>query len=589
MIYGENFIMEKEKTGDRRIDSGYEGENRFVIEYQRVKSNSNLVCMPHFGRTDPDFLICSPKVGFMICEVKNVKLHNIFRIETDGTIHYRNQSINPWKQVKRHREACSDFIQSTYKNDLYRCVSAYVVFTNFTKSEFKQKFKLVLSSWNVKQKEMFFARFKFIDDIASFHLWNSNANAQNLLKLFDFTGFCEHVRPDFTTSPNHKINDFLNPINIDNRLSFVNSHKLTQFDLYGIWNQYQEMSKKFRFKRYYEIRKDFFESQKNNIEKNLSEIKTEIIKRQKRLSESDAQERELDKQVHIFTEKYYFFVSEKLNEIFEIKKKSLSLYIAEQYKWYNSITENVTQVAVGAALVGSKMLNRVRPNEKTEQIEKRISDIDLRTNIQKKFDSITNEEVLRNQVEKLMSICLEKYIEDWQEYLSAGHLFDYNKYEYQLGENVDRISRGITETQLAFVSGVTTTAMAAAGLAAGWHTMAYAVSNIVPAGLAITAGLTLVSALSSKGKRVSVIQNEVTSILENYRYAVRENVLENKVNNGMTIREWLHRLGEEIGNQVVDPSLRNELVSNILELERVNQILQNEVDQIQRLIDSECE
>ena len=585
MIYGDQFIMEKKETGDRRIDSGNEGERKFVQEYRRCKYKSNLVCMPHFGRTDPDFLICSPEVGFMICEVKNVKLHNIQHIEPNGKIHYGNQKPNPWIQVKKHRDSCADFIHTTYGNDLYKFVYGYVVFTSITKSNFQKKFASVIKFWKKSQMESFFERFKFVDEIPNYQNWNNRNSEPKSRIYFDFSSFCEQIRPDFTSSPNHKINVFLDSENLNKRFSVINFQVVTQVDVSGIWCQYRKINSNFRFKRYYEIRKSILDSLQNTIEKNQNEIKTEIIKQQKKLSELQAREKDLDNQVHILTEKYCVFISDSLNLIFESKRKSLSKYIEEQYKWHHSITENVTQVAVGAALIGSKVFNHVSSNGK---FEKKIEDIDLRTNIQRKFDSLTDEEVLRNQVEKIIRNGFEKYSDDWQAYLKLGNLFERGGYEYQFSGKADQMSKSITETQLAFVSGITTTVIATAGLAAGWHTMAYAVSSIVPAGLAITTGLTLFSALSSKGKRVNVIQNEVVSILENYRYAVRENVLENRASNGMTIREWFTYLGEEVKAQVVDSFEKDIVIKNIVELESANQVLQNEVNQIQILLNTEC-
>ncbi|MDT2827625.1 hypothetical protein P7H59_04050 [Enterococcus viikkiensis] len=593
MIYGEKIILQKSITENSRLDSGSEGEKQFVRAFLNTefKNQHYLVCMPHFGGTNPDFLICSPEIGFLICEVKNVKLHNLNRIEPNGSLFYNNdQSTNPWRQAKWHRDECSDYLQSSYREDFYLDVKYCVIFTSITKTSFLKKFREQIAVWSTDQKDKFFKRFKFLDEIQNYYCWHYISEYQKeRLLMFDFEQFCRTVTPDFIGSPNPRLNLFLDSTMLERRISIINSLQFIPENLSDLWNEYTIICDSFRYKRYYSLRVQALTSLKRSAERIQSDLKTEIIKEQKYLSELQALEREISKHSLILTENYCTQISNRLDNLFEIRKKRLINYVTEQYKWHNSITENVIQGFMDIAKVGSKIVNKIRPTEKTEVFEKKIEEIDIRTNIQKKFDLYTNEQILLKQIKRIVDDCLETYLKDWGQYLEEkclvnSHNLNPNDPDYQFSGDIGKMSKELTDSQLAFMSGLSTTAMATVGLAAGWHTMAYAISSVVPAGLVMTASITLVSALSSKEKKITSIKNDISNLIENYRYVVRESVLDNKSKNNLTIRECFTQTGEEIKKQIIESFDIDSPRIRIHDFDMIIQVLQNEIYEIDQFL-----
>jgi hypothetical protein len=134
-----------------------------------LPSDTYVIAQPEIGVLEPDFLIVSPKYGFRIVEVKNLKIKYIDRVLSNGGLLTKYKDSNPFAQVKSHVQALKNYLLSNHTHlivsDPYRLIGYCVVHAGFTRREFEYKFNNQLMKWTEKERKEYFNYHYFLEDL----------------------------------------------------------------------------------------------------------------------------------------------------------------------------------------------------------------------------------------------------------------------------------------------------------------------------------------------------------------------------------------------------------------------------------------
>ena len=134
-----------------------------------LPSDTYVISQPEIGVLEPDFLIVSPKYGFRVVEVKNLKIQYIDSIFSNGGLQTKYKHLNPFVQVKSHVEALKNYLLSNHSHlsvsDPYRLIGYCVVHAGFTRKEFEYKFNNQLMKWTEKERKEYFNYHYFLEDL----------------------------------------------------------------------------------------------------------------------------------------------------------------------------------------------------------------------------------------------------------------------------------------------------------------------------------------------------------------------------------------------------------------------------------------
>ncbi|MEL3971101.1 nuclease-related domain-containing protein [Rossellomorea oryzaecorticis] len=134
-----------------------------------LPSDTYVIAQPEIGVLEPDFLIVSPKYGFRIVEVKNLKMQYIDKVLSNGGLITKYKNSNPFTQVKSHGQGLKNYLLSNHPrlsvSDPYRLIGYCVVHAGFTRRDFEYKFNSQLIKWTEKERKEYFKYHYFLEDL----------------------------------------------------------------------------------------------------------------------------------------------------------------------------------------------------------------------------------------------------------------------------------------------------------------------------------------------------------------------------------------------------------------------------------------
>jgi hypothetical protein len=167
-----------------------------------LPDDTYVISHPVIGRFEPDFLVISPRYGFILIEVKNWSLDPIISASSNGTLEILEDIQNPFAQIRAHVEDLSGYLSFNQRDlkEPYRLIGFAVVHYGFTKEQFVTKFNTD-TSWNPDQAAAYYRHHIFRD-----HL---NQNIDSALK-----GTLKYPLPASYRLPEDLIKDIVSRISL---------------------------------------------------------------------------------------------------------------------------------------------------------------------------------------------------------------------------------------------------------------------------------------------------------------------------------------------------------------------------------------
>lgn len=170
LYIGKEVLLAKRQDISRLTDNmkkGLTGEievGDLLSKY--LPDDTYLISHPVIGKFEPDFLVVSPRYGFVIIEVKNWSLEPIKSASSNGTFQILDNIQNPFAQIRKHIEDLSGYLLSNHPDikEPYRLIGCAVIQYGFNKQEFVKRFNID-KSWNPDQARDYFKFNLFKDQL----------------------------------------------------------------------------------------------------------------------------------------------------------------------------------------------------------------------------------------------------------------------------------------------------------------------------------------------------------------------------------------------------------------------------------------
>lgn len=309
------------------------------------------------------------------------------------------------------------------------------------------------------------------------------------------------------------------------------------------------------------VENQFRESMENIKEANEHQIIIELYKQQiiclnsmdyyrkilMNLQEKDRELLEYSKEIfkssidYMFDRIYFFLNSKKEKIIYEIEK---------EFVWYQGVKDAIFKSAK-IINVSKKIINNTLDKV---NINKSITldDIDTRALIEKLLEKHMNNECIVNFLDKTIQETIAYIVDEWNKRISKQIEAIYKKEESIInGLEYKKIMFEIDSAGQIFITGISSAVIGTIGLAAGWHTLTYALLNVFPPIAIFTAVATIASGVYNKDKAKERLIKQVEDIFDEYRKQIIFLIDEEKFTqlNNMSIYDYLQFLCNGISNQ----------------------------------------
>lgn len=286
-----------------------------------------------------------------------------------------------------------------------------------------------------------------------------------------------------------------------------------------------------------------------------TELQT-YIKPYQRLSETMAQ-REKALWTHAFhcTEKFFEDVTRALDVYFGKKLEAMEKEINEDASWYSGIRDTARK---GGELLNlgkrgvAKLTNLVKEGAMTEE-----QLLDSRSVVERTLNEHLDQEQVAKDVETVLAAATEAFSEAWRKVIETQtpDLRDLRAFAgVGTQRSVFNVEFELGAAEGTLLIGVGGAVAGSIGLAAGWHTITYALLNVFPPAAAFAVVATVLVALFTKGRAKQKRLDTVRKAVEQYFRTLLTLVNTEKIKelHDKTLREAMHEQSERIIENTLD-------------------------------------
>ncbi|WP_309119845.1 hypothetical protein [Paenibacillus sp.] len=242
----------------------------------------------------------------------------------------------------------------------------------------------------------------------------------------------------------------------------------------------------------------------------------------------------------------------QMDEYFETKKRRLAAELEREWEWYSSIADMSRKVG-GAAIGGIQSIAESLSGRKLE----RPSAFDERTVVERILEKHLSPAKVGADLTRMMEKAGEEYRSAWQKHLlqqvpNVRRISGLRLAEHASAE-VGPIAFQMGHAEQSLFVGMTSAVIGTAWLAAGWHTLAYAMMNVFPPLAVFTAVVTFVAGAATKEQAVRQRKKQLDEAVNSY-YAFFLTKLDFHPIpelGGVTLRKHMMLAGEKIVEQTV--------------------------------------
>lgn len=230
-----------------------------------------------------------------------------------------------------------------------------------------------------------------------------------------------------------------------------------------------------------------------------------------------ARENELWKHAFLCTEQFFVDVQQALDVYFAEKLRLMEQEIREDATWYSGIrdTAKKTGELVNLGKVG---WNRLR-SLVSDEVSDNDAVLDTRGVVEKALDAHLTQAQVVADVEKILDRATERFKASWAKIIdqnapTAADLRAFAGTDSGRGALDVSFTLGAAESTL--LVGLGGAVAATVGLAAGWHTITYALLNVFPPAAVFAVVATVAVAVFTKGKAQEQRIATIRKAVENY-------------------------------------------------------------------------
>lgn len=270
------------------------------------------------------------------------------------------------------------------------------------------------------------------------------------------------------------------------------------------------------------------------------------------------------------TEQFFDIVANALDDYFQSKVEILNRELEADSSWYSGIRDSTKKM--GTVLNISKKLLK-EGLEKTVGLKEVLDDkelIDTQTIVEKLLNYHLSPKLVSKDITKIMKQANKRYKESWEKEIKSQSpdLSKLKAFTSSYGKKIDmKIGFQLGAAEQTLAVGISGAIVGTVGLAAGWHTLTYAMLHVFPPlaifailGTVVVGVLTKDNALKNRKKQIQeaikqyhkyfLLLIEVEKLKELNNKTLREAMIEQSKN---IIKETVRQWGKAIsGNLTVE-------------------------------------
>jgi len=286
------------------------------------------------------------------------------------------------------------------------------------------------------------------------------------------------------------------------------------------------------------------------------------------------------------TEIFFDFIGDELDAYFKAKIKIMHKELEKDVNWYSGIRDTSKKMA--------SILNSIQKIFKSGfnyvGLGKYLNDKEIvNTNsiVEDLLERHLSKEIVGEDIQKILELASKRYEELWKKELKtqAPDLNKLNSFINSENSNIDvNVEFGIGPAEQTFTVGIAGAVVGTFGLAAGWHTITYAMLNVFPPMAIFTVFSSVVVAVLTKEKALDTRKKQVSEAVKQYYRHFLSQIDREKLKelNGKTLREAIIEQNKKIIKKTVDKWTK--AISGNLKIEHYK-LLDSAFTQHFRLID----
>lgn len=520
-IYGRDFLIDTLQNSSGHDKKGIEGE-LLVLNYleRMMPNNATIIAKPEIGNLEPDFIVIFPKEALFIVEVKNLSLHSITEVMSNGVVKLKTGTMtNPFSQVSSHVEHLNQFIMSNYNQDIYKTIGKLVVFSNFTRSDFVGKFGMQLANWTEEHLKQFYRYHIFLDELETDFLYKLRAarkfpdapfqlKGERLLEVIELM----KPRPKAESS-----------IEILHQEQLVDEHFFSNVFSRLIQND-KLHGQKIAGSIQHTLRKELpyvqgaktYEQGYLALRNLMVAVKAESSNYLNHMNELNHIENKMLNERTRIVEQFKEDVHKGLHTYFQTQLKVMQYSISENTKWHTSLSDTSKKAA---AFVYNPLLKMAKKTNALQDKVENFDELDGTSELEKILQQYLDNTKVESAYNQVMKKALHSFEENWKDVikkyqpdLRGLHAFsstikvENQHVKYQFGDSEQIL--GVT---------VGAAVVGTIGLAAGWHTFAYAALNVFPPIAIFAAVATVATAVWRKDSEVAKRKEQLSEAVNSYK------------------------------------------------------------------------
>lgn len=253
------------------------------------------------------------------------------------------------------------------------------------------------------------------------------------------------------------------------------------------------------------------------------------------------------------TEQFFDIISDALTEYFDVKLQIMFSELEKNYDWRTGLTDSGKKIA-SIANFSKDLLKKGLDGFGIDLLnEKEI--IDTKSLVEHILASHLNLKLVSKDIGNIMKEASNRYKHKWEKEiktqapdLSKLRLFSSRNNNFKLN-----IGFELGMAEQTFAIGISSAVIGSIGLAAGWHTLSYALLNVFPP-IAIFAALgTLIVAVLTKNKALENRKSQIKEAVKQYhkQFLLQIEMEKIKKLKNKTLREAMNEQSKKIINETV--------------------------------------
>ncbi|CAM3212180.1 hypothetical protein [Sporolactobacillus spathodeae] len=269
--------------------------------------------------------------------------------------------------------------------------------------------------------------------------------------------------------------------------------------------------------------------------------------------------------------------------------------IEDEISWYSSITDGVKKPLSIFRNKAVAAINKLPTNEK---IIKNDSPIDERRILEKILQERLPQNEIIIQLNTIIDKAFEQYKKKWKKTIDASTTVFYSNRNHQfeaITKDVFKLQHQMEASEQVLGASLGSAIIGTVGLAAGWHTLGYAMLNVFPPIAVFAAVATVATAALTKNNVIDRKKQEAQEAVDRYLREIYD-FLEARgldTNNGNTLFNEIDKIGKQIERRTLiqwtsKMELSTDDIQRLLQgFEDYIRLLESEMDRINREITTE--